>query len=90
MWAVKNSQKRRSARSLGEKSAGVAVRGVGGGEPAEASMGVSGVLGRGESRVTAVPVQSHSSARLNVTASNGAMRTGSSSSTVAMSCHFPS
>ena len=49
-----------------------------------------GVLGHGTSCVPAVPVQSHSSTRLNVTASNGAMRTGSSSSTVAMSCHFPS
>ena len=38
MWAVKNSQKRRSARSVGEKSAGVVVRGAGA-AAAEASMG---------------------------------------------------
>ena len=30
MWAVKNSQNRRSARSGGEKSAGVVVRGAAG------------------------------------------------------------
>ena len=38
MWAVKNSQKRRSARSVGEKSAGVVVRRAGEAAPAEASM----------------------------------------------------
>ena len=39
MWAVKNSQKRRSARSEGEKSAGVAAwRSTGAGR-AELSMG---------------------------------------------------
>ena len=38
MWAVKNSQNRRSACSVGEKSAGVVVRGAGA-AAAEASMG---------------------------------------------------
>ena len=35
MWAVKNSQKRRSARSEGEKSAGVAARRAGRGRALE-------------------------------------------------------
>ena len=39
MWAVKNSQKRRCARSVGEKSAGGLVPDAGGAVPAEASMG---------------------------------------------------
>ena len=49
MWAVKNSQKRRSACSEGEKSAGVAVRRAGGVRAtAEASAGMrSGNMGRG-------------------------------------------
>ena len=41
MWAVKNSQKRRSARSEGEKSAGVAAWRAGGGGRAEALAGMS-------------------------------------------------
>ena len=48
MWAVKNSQKRRSVRSEGEKSAGVAARRAGGVETAEASAGMSsGNMGGG-------------------------------------------
>ena len=47
MWAVKNSQKRRSARPVGEKSVGVVVRGPGA-AAAEASMGSrSGNMERG-------------------------------------------
>ena len=46
MWAVKNSQKRRSARSEGEKSAGVAAwRAGGAGSPGRSAGTRSGNMG---------------------------------------------